>query len=382
MFRPVALTRPTTSPGNASSIVVRSAPNTVDAYFVANGLPVRSQVITMPASNRPEQMRANAMRSRWLRSMLACTLNTNAEHRFVEVARLAVDVGARRRRRREVDDRVEQVADAEVGQCRAGEHRRGLAGQERRQVDVGADRVEQRRCRRSLLVHSAPSSSAARIGVDVLLRSDLRAAGRAGEAGEHAGAAVDHAAQVAVRSDRPRGRRRAQIDLLLDLVEQFERLHAGPIELVEERDHRQVPRAAHLEQLQGLRFDALGRVEHHHHRVDGRQHAVGVLGEVAVAGRVEQVQLVVAVREVQRRRGDRDAALLLHVHPVGRRRPPALVRLDRAARRDRTGVQQELLGERGLARVGVADDRERAPARRLGDHLLGHGMPTYRAWPH
>ncbi len=76
----MALTRPTTSPGNASSTVVRSAPNTVDAYLVANGLPERSQVITMPRSNRPEQMRAKAMRSRWLRSMLAWTLNTKAEH--------------------------------------------------------------------------------------------------------------------------------------------------------------------------------------------------------------------------------------------------------------------------------------------------------------
>ena len=33
--------RPGVSPGNASSIVVRSAPKTVEAYFVANGLPVR-----------------------------------------------------------------------------------------------------------------------------------------------------------------------------------------------------------------------------------------------------------------------------------------------------------------------------------------------------
>ena len=79
MFSPVALTRPTTSPGKASSIVVRSAPNTVDAYLVANGLPVLWQAIIMPRSNLPEQIRANAIRSRWLRSMLACTLKTNAE---------------------------------------------------------------------------------------------------------------------------------------------------------------------------------------------------------------------------------------------------------------------------------------------------------------
>jgi hypothetical protein len=68
----------------------------------------------------------------------------------------------------------------------------------------------------------------------------------------------------------------------------------------------QVARAAHLEQLEGLRFDALGRVEHHHHGVDGCQHAVGVLAEVAVTRRVEQVEHVIAVRELQRGGRDRD----------------------------------------------------------------------------
>ena len=45
-------------------MVVRSAPKTVEAYFVANGFSVRSHVSTMPRSNRPEQTRTNAMRSR------------------------------------------------------------------------------------------------------------------------------------------------------------------------------------------------------------------------------------------------------------------------------------------------------------------------------
>ena len=44
------------------------------------------------------------------------------------------------------------------------------------------------------------------------------------------------------------------------------------------------PRApADLEQLQRLRLDALGRVEHHDDAVDGEQRAVGVFAEVLVA---------------------------------------------------------------------------------------------------
>ena len=42
-------------------------------------------------------------------------------------------------------------------------------------------------------------------------------------------------------------------------------------------------RAADLEQLARLRLDALGRVEHHDHAVDGEQRAIGVFAEVLVA---------------------------------------------------------------------------------------------------
>ena len=92
----VALTRPMTSPGHASSIVSRSWPNTEWAYLVAKGLPVGSWVTTIPRSNRPEQTRTNAMRSRCDGSMFACTLNTKPENGASSGARHAVDVVAGR----------------------------------------------------------------------------------------------------------------------------------------------------------------------------------------------------------------------------------------------------------------------------------------------
>ena len=73
------------------------------------------------------------------------------------------------------------------------------------------------------------------------------------------------------------------VELRLDLVEQLERVPAGPVPLVDEREQGQVALAADLEQLEGLRLDALGRVEDHDRGVGGGQHPVGVLGEVAVA---------------------------------------------------------------------------------------------------
>jgi hypothetical protein len=83
----------------------------------------------------------------------------------------------------------------------------------------------------------------------------------------------------------------AMRSLLLDVVDQVERLQALAVELVDERDDRGVAQAADLDQLLGALLDALGAVDHHQRGVDGGEHAVGVLAEVGVAGRVEQVDL-------------------------------------------------------------------------------------------
>ena len=105
-----------------------------------------------------------------------------------------------------------------------------------------------------------------------------------------------------------------------------ERLHAGAVVLVHEREQRDPARAGDLEQLLGLRLHAARRVDQDHGRVDRGQHAQRVLGEVLVPGRVEQVEDDVVVLEAQHRRGDRDPAPLLELHPVRGRRLPARAR--------------------------------------------------------
>jgi hypothetical protein len=89
---------------------------------------------------------------------------------------------------------------------------------------------------------------------------------------------------------------------LLDFVEQLERVAAFAVHLVDEGDDGGVALAAHLDQALGLRFHAVGRVDHHQRRVHGGQHAVGVFREVLVAGGVEQVDHVVAVQHLHHTR--------------------------------------------------------------------------------
>jgi hypothetical protein len=89
---------------------------------------------------------------------------------------------------------------------------------------------------------------------------------------ELATAQVLHPAQTLARTLRPVERRRRHRQLLLDLVQQGERILRLAVHLVDEGDDRNVAQAAHFEQLQRLRLDALGGVEHH----DGESAAVSV----------------------------------------------------------------------------------------------------------
>ena len=77
---------------------------------------------------------------------------------------------------------------------------------------------------------------------------------------------------------------------------------------------------------------------------------------------VQNVHALARVVELQDRGGDGNTALLLNVHPVGHGVLCALLALDGTRLVDGSTVQQQLFGQRGLAGVGVADDRKRPAA--------------------
>jgi len=105
----------------------------------------------------------------------------------------------------------------------------------------------------------------------------------------------------------------------------------------------------------------VGGVEHHHRRIDRRESAIGVLAEILVAGRIEQVEGQPVMLEGHHRSGDRDAALPFDRHPVRACAPLLAARTNRARHLNRPAEQQELLGEGRLAGVGMRDDGEGAP---------------------
>ena len=170
--------------------------------------------------------------------------------------------------------------------------------------------------------------------------------------------------------DRPCDGGGIERQLLFDFIKDLERVARLAVHLVDECDDGNVTQAADLEQFQRARLDALGGIDDHDGGIDSRQRAIGVVGEVFVAGRVEQVEDVVAIFEGHHRGDDRNAAFALDLHPVRAGLDTVLLGLDLAGELDRSAEKQKLLGQCRLAGIRVRDDRKGAAARdRLFDNL-------------
>ena len=349
------------SPATASWLATRSLAMNVSALPIFISRPVRRCRTLMPrrVASRAHAKEGDAIAMPRVHVRLDLE-NEPGERRLGGRDRARATV-ARLRRRRPFDQRLQDFLDAEVVDRRSEEHRRLPAREKFAEIERRARAaqefyvVAQRRGLAGIeLVEPRIVEALDLLGV----AADALAARR--EAQQAVVAKVEHAAECLAHADRPADRRAVDREDGLDLLEQRERLAHLAVELVDERDDRRRAEPADLEQLDRARLHTLGRVDHHDRRVDRGQHAVGVLGEVLVPRRVEQVDRVAGVLELHHGARHRDATLLLDLHPVRRRVARALARLDRAGEQDRAAVEQQLLRQRRLARVRVRDDRERA----------------------
>ena len=169
---------------------------------------------------------------------------------------------------------------------------------------------------------------------------------------------IDDALEVVLGADRQLDRNGARSQTNLDVVEAALERRACLVHLVAEDDARHAVLVALAPDRLGLRLDALVGVEHAHGSVEHTERALHLNGEVDVARRVDDVQAVViaVALPVGRDRGrrDRDAALLLLLHVIGRGRTI----VDLADLMNLAGVIENPLGRRRLARIDVGHDAE------------------------
>ncbi len=165
---------------------------------------------------------------------------------------------------------------------------------------------------------------------------------------------IDDAAKRILGADRQLERRRARAQPRLASARR--RAKSAPMRsiLLMNDDARHVELVGLVPHRLRLRLDAVDAAEHHHRAVEHAQRALDLDGEVDVARRVDEVQLVALPAEGGGRGGDGDAALALLRHPVHLR----LAVVDLADLVDAPAVEEEALGDRGLAGVDVRDDAE------------------------
>ncbi len=207
-------------------------------------------------------------------------------------------------RRAEAADAGHQLLHAEGVDRRAEPDRREVAVEHRLVVEGGQERARHL----DLLAQGGEQIGRDQLGHPRVVEAlHLHALGAAVAVGavhqlqpvaEH----VVAADEVAALADRPGGRADVELQLVLDLVDDREGVARLAVHLVAEGQDRQIPEPADLEELAGLALDALGAVDDHDRGVDRGQRAVGVLGEVGVAGGVDEVEPPVAEREGHRAR--------------------------------------------------------------------------------
>ncbi len=159
--------------------------------------------------------------------------------------------------------------------------------------------------------------------------------------------------------------RGVEADDLLDLAPHALHVGAGQVDLVDDRDDLQVVVEGLVDVGQGLRLHPLGGVHHQDGTLAGGERARDLVGEVHVAGGVDEVELVLLavlgpVGHADGLRLDGDPALALQLHVVeelGLRVPFT----------HRAGGLEQPVGQRRLPVVDVGDDRE------VADVLVGFG---------
>src|SRR4051812_27718790 len=129
---------------------------------------------------------------------------------------------------------------------------------------------------------------------------------------------VDDALEARLRADRQLDRDGVGAQARLHRLHGALEVRADAVHLVDERDPRHGVLVGLAPDGLRLRLDAGDGVEEGDRAVEHAQRALHLDGEVDVAGRVDDVDAVLAPLARRRGGGDRDATLLLLLHPVHR----------------------------------------------------------------
>ena len=131
------------------------------------------------------------------------------------------------------------------------------------------------------------------------------------------------------------------------------------VDLVDDRNDVQVVLDREIGVRERLRLGALRRIDDEQRALAGLQGPRYLVGEVHMAGRVDEVELVALPLDAHRLRLDRDAALALEIHRVEHL-------LAHVTTGDGVCELEDAIGQRRFPMIDMGDDRE------VADAVLSH----------
>ena len=291
----------------------------------------------------------------------------NLEHKAGEVGLLGADHAGialpGQGRRRVLQETIQEGLHTKVGHGRAEEHGRQFAPAYSLQIEGITGLIQQL----DFLVQPIPIMLVQQgfqhgiIHGNVSFLHHLFAVVAAGVQLHHFRIPVVDALEIPIHADGPVNGTGADAQHLLQFFHQRKGILGGSVHFIHKGENRYVPHPADLEQLNGLGFHALGGVDQHNCRIGSHQHPVSILGEVLVSGGIQNVDAESVIFKLHGRRGDRNAALLFNVHPVGSGVFVALASLNTAGRPNGSAVKQELFGQGRFAGVRVRNNGKGSP---------------------
>ena len=266
---------------------------------------------------------------------------------------------SRQRRRGHGKEMLQENLHAEIGQGRAEKYGGQVAASDQIQVKFRACAVQELHLFQKLIHGLFPDELPERIRIgkrDLRSMALLRSLFRVGIGDDTALIPVIDALKRLSGADGPVHGAGGDSQLLFDFIQQVEGVVGVPVHLVDKGENRDFPHHADLEQLSGLRLHALGGVDHHDRRVRRHQRPVGILGEILMSRRIQNIDAVSVIFKLENGRGDGNSSLLLNLHPVAHRMAGRGFSLYAARQVDRAAIKQEFFCQSGLTCIRMGND--------------------------
>lgn len=148
----------------------------------------------------------------------------------------------------------------------------------------------------------------------------------------------------------------ADIEFGFKFFEQVERVFAIAVHFVDEDDDGGIAHPTDFHQSLCLFFHAFHAVDDQDNTVNGSERAIGVLGEVFVSGRIQDVDPLFFVVECHHRGGHRDSPLFFNFHEIRGGGFVDFVVFYGTGGLDLATEEQKFLCEGGFSGIGVGDD--------------------------